>query len=293
MASSKVSNSSIEVAIIGAGIGGLGLAIGLLRQGVPYTIYESAAAYSMIGAGIGLGPNAQAAMSLLSPSLKSLYDGIATGNITTGKNNVIFDTLLATPGFGEDNGWGQSIASPSYERTSAHRKALLEVMTSLIPKETVRFSKKATLIVQHGDKVHVSFADGEIVIVDAVIGCDGSYHNASRPAVLGTRYPDFVNPVYAGRYCYRAIVPMGEARRILGEERAGDSKMFVSRGRNVLTYPISRGEELNVVAFRMDGLTAWAGGEVWQRAVEREVMLEDMEGLDERLIALLQVRWVS
>lgn len=51
--------SPINVAIIGAGIGGLALAIGLLRQNVPYTLYESAAAYSMVGAGVGLGPNAQ------------------------------------------------------------------------------------------------------------------------------------------------------------------------------------------------------------------------------------------
>ena len=106
--------------------------------------------YSVIGAGVGLGPNALRAMDMLEPKFKELYDQIATGNVTPGKNNVIFDTLLAKPGFGIDEGWGDHIGAPIYDRTSVHRKDLLDIMTSLIPIETVRFSKKAT----HYSKTH-------------------------------------------------------------------------------------------------------------------------------------------
>jgi salicylate hydroxylase len=139
-------------------------------------------------------------MDLLSPELRALYDGIATGNITPGKNNVIFDTLLAKPGFGLDEGWGDQIGAPIYDRTSAHRKDLLDIMTSLIPIETVRFGKKAVKIQQGNSKVHITFADGEVVEADAVVGADGGNRGVSRPAVLAERYPHEVSTTYTGKY---------------------------------------------------------------------------------------------
>lgn len=274
----------IEIAIIGAGIGGLAMAIGLHRQSIPYTLYESAASYSAVGAGVGLGPNAQRAIDLISPEFKSLYDGIATGNVSHGKERVMFEVRLALDGFGEEEGWGESVGMGDYERTSAHRKDLLDVMTGLIPIETVKFGKKVTSIEeQTGGKVHVSFADESKVVVDAVLGCDGSYHGSSRPTVLGGAYP----PTYAGKYCYRSIVPMKDAVDILGP-LAGDAQMFVSKGRNVLAYPISRGRELNVIAFVMDG-KPWTHS-AWVKGVEREEMIKDWDGLvDKRLVKLLDV----
>jgi salicylate hydroxylase len=49
---------NFRIAIIGAGLGGIALAIALSRHGIPYTLYESAAAYATVGAGVGIGPNA-------------------------------------------------------------------------------------------------------------------------------------------------------------------------------------------------------------------------------------------
>lgn len=40
-----------HIAIVGGGIGGLTTAIGLLRQGISFTVYESAPAFAEIGAG--------------------------------------------------------------------------------------------------------------------------------------------------------------------------------------------------------------------------------------------------
>jgi salicylate hydroxylase len=44
-----------STAIIGAGIGGIALAIGLLKQGVSCTIYEAAPKFDAVGAGEGFG----------------------------------------------------------------------------------------------------------------------------------------------------------------------------------------------------------------------------------------------
>ena len=282
--------TEINIAIIGAGIGGIALAIGLCRQNIPYTLYEAAPAFSMVGAGVGLGPNAQRAMDLIEPKLKALYDGISTGNVTPGKSHVIFDARLSTDGFGEDQGWGQSIGSENYERTSAHRKDLLDIMTSLIPIKTVKFSKKVETIEEIDRKVKVKFVDGEEIEVDTVIGCDGSYHGASRPAVLREEYPEHIAATYAGKYCYRSIVPMKDATEILGS-LAGDAQMFLGKGRNVLAYPISRGSELNVIAFIMDE-KPWDNS-AWVKEVSKEEMVADWKGhVDERLVKLLDVGYL-
>lgn len=56
------------IAIIGAGIGGLVLAIGLVKEKISFTLYESAVVYIIVGAGVGLGPNALNAMDLIDKS---------------------------------------------------------------------------------------------------------------------------------------------------------------------------------------------------------------------------------
>jgi salicylate hydroxylase len=277
-----------HVAIIGSGIGGLALSIGLLRHKISFTIYESAAAYSAIGAGVGLGPNALRAMDILEPKLRTLYDTIATGNVTAGKDHVIFDTLLAKPGFGLGEGWGDSIGAPVYDRTSAHRKDLLEIMTSLIPVETVKFGKKAVKIEQSAGKVQVTFADGEVIETDAVIGADGGNRGVSRPAVLADRYPDEVSTTYTGKYVYRSIVPMEDAETILGKDMAGDSKIFLGPVRHVLSYPISHGKQANVIAFVFED-KEWTENQ-WTKEVSRDEMIADFKGyVDDRLIKLLDV----
>ena len=76
----EMADRQFNVAIIGAGIGGLALAIGLTHHGVPFTVYESAPAFAAIGAGVGLGPNALRAMDLLDKRFRD--------NMNTGKQQV-------------------------------------------------------------------------------------------------------------------------------------------------------------------------------------------------------------
>ena len=45
-----------NLAIVGGGIAGLTLALALLKHNIPITIYESAAEFGEIGAGVGFEP---------------------------------------------------------------------------------------------------------------------------------------------------------------------------------------------------------------------------------------------
>ncbi|RDW78021.1 hypothetical protein BP5796_05873 [Coleophoma crateriformis] len=274
----------LSIAIIGSGIGGLALAIGLLKQNVPFTLYESAAAFSAIGAGVGLGPNALRAMDMIEPRLRKLYDGISTGNSSPEKINDMFDGMMAEPGLGENSGWhGAPVTSPHFTRTSAHRMGLLDIMKSLIPAEMVKFSKRVVDVEQKGEKVFVTFADGEIIQVDTVIGCDG-IKGRTRKAVLGSRYPDEVHAKYSGVYVYRCLLPMEEAQKLLGP-LAGDAKMFMDNGRNLAMYPVEQLKTVNVVWFILDKGT-WNSEENTEE-VSREYMLSDVQGSDPRLIKFL------
>jgi salicylate hydroxylase len=161
-------------------------------------------------------------------------------------------------------------------------------MTSLIPPQTVKFNKKAVEVKQIGEKVRMTFTDGEVVEADAVVGADGGNRGVTRPAVLGDRYPNEILPAYSGKYVYRSIVPMDQADAILGKDMAGDSKIFLGPVRHFLSYPISHGREANVIAFVFED-KPWTEKQ-WTREVTREEMVADFRGyVDERLIQLLDV----
>lgn len=70
----------LSIAIIGGGLGGLTLSIGLSLHGIPHTIYESAPAFSEIGAGIALCPNSIAALELIDPRIKEALEKCVTYN---------------------------------------------------------------------------------------------------------------------------------------------------------------------------------------------------------------------
>lgn len=279
-----------SIAILGAGIAGLALAIGLLKRNVPCTIYEAGDAFSAIGAGIGLGPNALAAMDLIDPSFRSQYDAVKTTNEREEFRHSVFDALYAEEGFGTKRGWTRGlVGAPYFERSSGHRKELLEIMKSFIPTGTVRFSKRVAEMEQVNGKVVLRFADGEQISVDAVIGADG-VRGISRQAVLGSLAPELVAPKYTGKYAYRGIVPMKEAKEILGEH-GGDAKMFMASGRTVAVYPISKGTQVNFVFFVKDPNGAWGGESDARKPCSREQMLADFEDLDSRLKRVLD--WVQ
>jgi salicylate hydroxylase len=215
-----------SIAIIGAGIGGLALAIGLLKQNIPCTIYEAAPKFDAVGAGIGLGPNALKAMALMDSKFAKLYDEIKVGNTSPERRNEQIEILGAWEGFGDVRG---SVGDPKFERSSAHRKALLEVMKSLIPEGTVKFCKRVKTATQEasGRKVELVFEDSETVFVDAVVGCDG-IKGISRSWVLGKDYPDEVSAKYCHQYVYRGITSMENAKSIIGHY-AADARWYVPK----------------------------------------------------------------
>lgn len=286
-APSSENHAPFEIAIIGAGIGGLSFAIGCLKNNVRFALYEAASQYSIVGAGVGLGPNALRAMDLIDPRLKSRYYDISSGNLTPNKDHIMMDALYAEDGFGDNRGWVmKGFGAGCYDRTSAHRRDLLDILTSMIPRENVRFSKRVKSMQQGEDKVIITFEDGEVVTAAAVVGSDG-IKGPTRKYVLGDRYPEEVSPTYSGKYVYRSIIPMKDALEIIGEH-AGDSKTFLGHDVNFITFPISRGTQCNLVAFKYSD-KPWTHHQLTKRVTKEEMVADFSEGVDKRLVKLLDV----
>lgn len=113
-------------------------------------------------------------------------------------------------------------------------------MTDFIPTESVKFNKRLTDIEQHPDKVVLRFADGAVGYASVLVGADG-IKSMVREHVLKPTCPTQVEPVYADAYCYRGVIPMQEARHILGD-LTDVAKFYFGHKRSAVTYRITGGE---------------------------------------------------
>ncbi|KAH7399181.1 hypothetical protein DE146DRAFT_525826 [Phaeosphaeria sp. MPI-PUGE-AT-0046c] len=288
--------NDFHVAIVGAGIGGLALAMALHNKGVSFTLYEDAKEFSAVGAGIGFAPNGLRAMDLIEPRFRPLYEKICVGNRGAGNQDIFFEGMLLTDGLGRDQPWyGKSAwGHPDFDRKSAHRKTLLEIMTSFIPIEKVKFSKRLVNIEQQPSKVLLTFADGEIDEASVLAGADG-IKSMVREHVLKPQFPEQVAPVYADAYCYRAVIPMADAEAILGD-LTDVAKIYFGHNRAAVTYRISEGKEFNYLLCVTDE-HGWKLDKAVTEKVSHGAMMADFQGpeIDDRFRQLLAkaspIRW--
>lgn len=137
----------------------------------------------------------------------------------------------------------------------AHRREVLDILTSFIPRDRVQFNKRLTDIEQREDHVVLSFADGIVAKAALVVGADG-IQSIVREHVLRSIDPEGIAPKYANSYAYRAVIPMADAKEILGDRLTDTAKMYLGKDRLVVTYRVSGGAVSDfVVPARMGELS--------------------------------------
>ncbi|KAG9191732.1 salicylate hydroxylase [Alternaria panax] len=268
-------HKALPIAIVGGGLGGLALAIGLLRHGVKVHIYEASPAFSEIGAGVTFGANATTALHLIDPRLLEGFMKHATFN-TDPERDATFNTIRW--GMDERRSHGSKAGDLAFHQNDTqqpqgalaglrmrmrgriHRARLLDEMVALLPTDITSFSKSFESVEEVSTGVlKLKFTDGMSSLASAVIGCDG-IRSKVRRFVCG---PD-IQAKYAHEVAMRAMVPGEEAKKALGAEMAMNSQLYCGYGGYIVTYPVEHGQFINMVAIPHDqSFTSTWGQDDW------------------------------
>src|ERR1044071_6801775 len=184
----------LSIAIIGAGMRALATAAALRRGGIDVTVYEQAAQFARLGAGIQIGCNAMKVLrglGLEQRMRKQSFYPRSWNNRDWRTGEVKFDMI-----FGES-----AEAKFGAPYLLAHRGDLHAALASAVPEEHVRLNRKLIGLDEAADGVRLSFADGTTAIADAVVGADG-VHSVVRDILFDT-----APVIYTGRIAYRTTYP--------------------------------------------------------------------------------------
>jgi len=217
--------SRLNVAIIGAGMGGLTAAATLARAGIEVNVYEQAEKFTRIGSGIQMSPNAMKVLRAI--GLEDRLRDIAfrprhqlSRDWDTGHINL-------------DYPFGDTVE----ERYGApyllmHRGDLHALLASVVPDDRIHRGRKLVGLDHLENGARLTFGDGTTVEADAVIGADG-VHSFVRERLFGPQ-----RPTYSGRVAYRTTFPAA-----LLKEPIDDCTKWWGVDRHIVIYYTTRAKD--------------------------------------------------
>ncbi|KAG2134803.1 hypothetical protein DEU56DRAFT_913583 [Suillus clintonianus] len=252
------STPKFRVAICGAGIGGLVLAITIGKfagHSIHIDLYEAHEAITTAGAGVGISPRTLEVIKELGiyeeysrvankPSSSSLGPTLRRSNAPQGGVEWFRQKLTNAP-------------------SHIHRQHLVEILEQFLPSScTLHFKKRLTRYdEQPSGSLILHFADDGTATTDLLIGADGIRSSArktlfetlNRDVVDPTKIGHYIDPSWTGTLVYRAIIPAKKVSEIDPNNIAlKDFTVFCGMGKNIITYPVAQGTQINVAAFVRD-----------------------------------------
>ncbi|MBU1361737.1 MAG: FAD-dependent monooxygenase, partial [Gammaproteobacteria bacterium] len=188
-----------EILILGAGVGGLTLALSLHQAGIPCRVYEAVPELKPMGVGINLLPHAVRELAEL-----GLLDALDATAVRT--KEAVFFTEHGQLVFTEPAGMAAGYDWPQF---SIHRGDLQTVLLSAVRErlgaDSVVCNRRCVDVQQDSAGVTASFTDAAGAPVDPVrgslaIACDG-IHSVLRKKF----YPDEGAPRYSGINMWRGV----------------------------------------------------------------------------------------
>lgn len=220
--------SDLDVAIVGAGIGGLAAAVALTRRGVNVQVYEQARKLGEVGAGVQIAPNATRVLIQLGleeqcravaaqPAFFDLCRWKDDEVITSSEMGKTVETAFAAP------------------YLTFHRHDLHGLLAAQVPAERIHVNHRLTEIREDGDRPTLVFENGSEVSASVIVGADGLNSTVRRMVVSD-------EAVYSGESVYRGLVPRERAQEFLSNNH---HTLWIGPGMHLVAYPIRRGELVN------------------------------------------------
>ncbi|KAI0702412.1 FAD/NAD(P)-binding domain-containing protein [Cerioporus squamosus] len=253
-----VSTVKIRVAIIGAGLGGLLLALFLQKYGsdVDVDIYESAAELTELGAGLGVWPRVMEVIKYL-----GLEDDL---HKIAGTRDSAAMALHYRKG-DEPEAADFRVIKPAL---FAFRRSELQAVfvKHLQAADRIFYSKRLAAYVEPKagrlDLIVLQFKDGTTATCDLLVGSDGI-----RSAVRRTMFSELaevaendgnsqqaaklrtmIDPVWSGQVAYRGVVPVDKLEGTAFKD-IDKPIVFIGKDRDIVSFPVARGEAVNIAAF--------------------------------------------
>ncbi|KAI1841673.1 hypothetical protein JX266_012138 [Neoarthrinium moseri] len=271
-----------RVAIVGGGIGGLFCALSIhhhcqrAKVLVRIDVYEQAAEYKEIGAGVGLGVNAARLIHRL---------GLGTQlNAIGGDRRGVWFSFRRF-----DNSEDIiTIAQPSQgevREAPCARSNLLNMLLEAVETRqaaTLHKNKACMTLEEQGDTVDICFRDGSKATANLVVGCDG-IHSAVRNQFADDK------PVNSGTIAYRGVVPIASLTDWPFQHY---NNIWAAKHKHFLTYPITKNKDMNIVAFVTKGKREVSDvKESWTSICDRKDVEEDFREFDkpvQQIISLME-----
>jgi len=265
-----------QIAIIGAGIGGLAAACALRRHGFAVTVYERAAELGEVGAGLQIGPNAVKVLRALGvfEALRPLaFDPTNTVSLAWDDAHLRFrEPLRAT-----------AAARFGAPYVMAHRADLHRVLMERLPDAGIVRNAQCVGTASTATGARADFADGRTIEADVVVGADG-INSAVRETLFGPQPAR-----YTGQMAWRCMVPIacvptrvgpGGAVAVGRDEYVG----WIGPDGHVICYPIRGGETYNIFAGHVS--EAWVD-ESWSVPSSVAELLAGYAGWNPALLDML------
>jgi salicylate hydroxylase len=248
------------VVIIGAGVGGLTLALLLRRRGIVAEVLEQSTELREVGAAVALAANATRV-------LQHLGLGEPLARVSTEPTGLIHrdgrggHRIAATRG---PRWYRDTFGAPFF---GLHRAALQRLLADALGPEHLRLGCHAETLEERDAGMRVGCSSGATFEAGVVVGADG-VHSLVRDWVTGGD-----EPVYSGTSGFRGLVPVERLPRL---PDPGALQFWMGPGAHLLHYPINGGSVINFLAV-IDTPERWTAP-AWMEAAEPGAHLEAFAG---------------
>ena len=258
----------IQIAIIGAGIGGMTAAVTLAQKGFKVKVFEQAPELSEVGAGLTVTPNATKGLIYL--GLGEAMNKIGMAHDLQGVRHYQTKEIIVPLKRGK-----HMLEKYGAYQFQVHRADIHDLLIENLEQHSpgcVSVDHQLVGIDQKSDRVKLIFNNQAEYECDFVIGADGT-RSAVRKSILGNDEPEF-----SGYVAWRGVVPTDGLDESDFDECG--SCAFISPGRVFARYLIRDAKEYNYVAFL--ATDEWAE-EGWSIPSKVETVLETFSDYNQQV----------